>query len=226
MGAYDVQQVCLKGHQITGRYNTLPQHRRQFCGKCGSKTIHTCPQCEKPIPGEYVVDGFFGGSDTAVPTHCENCGAPFPWTTQDTGVLPPPSSGSVHMWSLLHPRITTLARGRVEAGHYADAVEVALKEVNSRVKTAFLAAGRDEKDGADLMFAAFGGTQPTIRFGPLNSDTGKNIQEGYTKIFAGAMQGVRNPKAHENITLDTVRTWHLLALASLLMYKLDESGTA
>ena len=42
-------------------------------------------------------------------------------------------------------------------------------------------------------------------------------------IFAGAMTRIRNPKAHNNVVIDENRTIHLLYLASLLMYKLDEA---
>jgi len=128
------------------------------------------------------------------------------------------------MWSLLHARIVKVARPRIEAGHYVDAVEVALKEVNSRVKQTYIAAGWGEKDGVDLMVAALGGVQPTIRLAQLTSESGRNIQEGYTKIFAGAMQGIRNLKDHENDEIDLERAWHLLAVASLLMHKLDEAA--
>ncbi len=162
-----------------------------------------------------------------MPSHCESCGAAFPWSDQPShATCATRSSGSVEIWNLLHSRIATVARARIGAGHYADAVEVALKEVNARVKQAYISAGQVEKDGADLMFAAFGGKQPTIRLSQLTSESGRNIQEGYTKIFAGAMQGIRNPKAHENINIDLERAWHLLTVASLLMCKLDEAGTA
>ena len=44
------------------------------------------------------------------------------------------------------------------------------------------------------------------------------------EIFAGAMTGIRNPKAHSNIIdIDEKRAIHLIYLASLLMYKLDEA---
>jgi len=42
------------------------------------------------------------------------------------------------------------------------------------------------------------------------------------QIFAGAMTGIRNPKAHANIVIDRNRAIHLLFLASLLFFKLDE----
>jgi hypothetical protein len=54
--------------------------------------------------------------------------------------------------------------------------------------------------------------------------TGRNIQQGYMMIAAGAMQGIRNPKAHGNVTIDSRRCVHFLYLASLLMEKLDETS--
>ena len=63
---------------------------------------------------------------------------------------------------------------------------------------------------------------PIIVLGDLSTETGKNIQEGYMHIFAGAMMGIRNPKAHHNIEIDAKRAIHFLSLASLLMYKIDE----
>ncbi|WP_299789036.1 DUF2321 domain-containing protein [uncultured Shewanella sp.] len=81
MGSYDVQQVCLNGHQITDTYNQYPQHRKNFCDTCGEATIHQCQECNHPIQGDYHVDGVIGlGSETEIPTHCSNCGNQFPWT--------------------------------------------------------------------------------------------------------------------------------------------------
>ena len=57
MGHYDVQQVCLNGHQITDNYNRSPEFRKTHCNKCGEKTIHQCPECNHPIKGDYHVDG-------------------------------------------------------------------------------------------------------------------------------------------------------------------------
>lgn len=80
MGYYDVQQVCLNGHQITANYIDSPEFRRDYCDKCGAKTIHNCPECGSPIKGHYYLDNLVSLSPTAVPSHCENCGKPFPWT--------------------------------------------------------------------------------------------------------------------------------------------------
>ena len=82
MGSHDVQQICLNGHQITDSFYHSPEFRRKFCSTCGAETIHKCPKCNAEIKGDYHVEGVvvLGGS-TSVPTHCENCGNTFPWTS-------------------------------------------------------------------------------------------------------------------------------------------------
>ena len=80
LGDYDVQQVCLNGHQITDRFFRSSEIRKKYCNKCGAPTIHQCPKCGQVIPGEYIVEGVFNfGHETPVPEFCNNCGAPFPW---------------------------------------------------------------------------------------------------------------------------------------------------
>jgi hypothetical protein len=80
MGQYDIQQVCLNGHQITDRYGSAPQFRRSYCPTCGASTIHACPACNTPIKGDYDVPGVVAiGFKTRVPPFCDNCGNPFPW---------------------------------------------------------------------------------------------------------------------------------------------------
>lgn len=56
----------------------------------------------------------------------------------------------------------------------------------------------------------------------LETVTGKILQQGDMQIAAGAMLGIRNPKAHDNVDIDETRAIHFLFLASLLLQKLDE----
>lgn len=80
MGYHDAQQVCLNGHQITDDFHRSPQFRRDFCNKCGAKTIHKCQSCGTDIKGDYHVDGVIAvGFSTPVPKFCEKCGAKYPW---------------------------------------------------------------------------------------------------------------------------------------------------
>lgn len=126
-------------------------------------------------------------------------------------------------WRIIHERIIKVAIKKFEDGHYADAVESAFKEINTCVKEIVRNKKGEELDGAKLMFKAFSLKNPIILLADLSTQTGKDIQEGYMQIFAGAMKGIRNPKAHANITISRERATHFLILASLLMSKLDEA---
>ena len=129
----------------------------------------------------------------------------------------------VDFWSMIHESIIDVAKDKFEHGFYADAVESAFKEINTQVKKIVMAKTGEELDGASLMYKALSERDPIIVLDVLSSETGRNIQKGYMQIFAGAMTGIRNPKAHENITIGRERAIHFIFLASLLMYKLDEA---
>ena len=79
-GNYDVQQVCENGHQITSTYKTNPQCGRNYCDKCGTKTITKCLNCNVEIRGYYSVPGVINLHKTPVPSYCHDCGKPYPWT--------------------------------------------------------------------------------------------------------------------------------------------------
>jgi hypothetical protein len=79
MGYHDAQQVCLNGHQITANFGSSPEFRRDYCNKCGAKTIHKCQQCGADIKGKYHADNVISFHSTPVPKFCEKCGSPYPW---------------------------------------------------------------------------------------------------------------------------------------------------
>lgn len=128
-------------------------------------------------------------------------------------------------WSMQHPLVIKLARPRFEAGQHADAVEAVMKELNVRVKKHWLGLGQPEDDGTSLMHKAFRMNPPHIPLtSALGTVDGQNIQDGYRFIFAGAMQAIRNTKAHSNVILDPERAKLLLTFASLLFGKLAETS--
>jgi uncharacterized protein (TIGR02391 family) len=135
---------------------------------------------------------------------------------------PAQSSTGDEFWQRLHRTVTHVARSLFESRHYADAVLAGLRELNSKIKSAVKKATGNEFDGADLMQRAFSPNNPVFRLGDLSTEDGKNIQQGYMQIFAGAMTAIRNPKSHSNVTIDADRAIHLLHLASLLHYLFDE----
>ncbi len=217
----DVMQVCPRGHVITDSLQSSPHMGKSYCPKCGQQTITKCPNCNKDIPGETrYEDVVMVAPMMSAPSNCEHCGQPFPWTATKE----PEVREAEELWSLIHPSIEGVARKRLGDGHYADAVEAAFKTVNLRVKSHVKRGTGDELDGADLMHRALSPNKPVIVLGDLSTRSGKDMQQGYMEIFAGAMMAIRNPKAHDNIDIDETRAIHHLFLASLLMEKLDEAG--
>lgn len=133
------------------------------------------------------------------------------------------NSLDVEIWALMHAKVTTSAKARFDSGQYADAVEAAFKELNTVIKEMVKKKTGNELDGAALMQKAFSPNAPVlVALDDLSTESGKNIQQGYMQIFAGAMVGIRNPKAHANLSITKERCLHLLFLASLLFHKIDE----
>jgi len=145
-------------------------------------------------------------------------GSPLRNLINETAKLP-----KLEFWGMIREEIIRVAKNKFEDEYYADAVESAFKEINKQVKEIVKNKTGEELDGARLMHRAFSEQNPIIVLDDLSSETGKNIQKGYMQIFAGAITGIRNPKAHENITISKERAVHFIFLASLLMYKLGEA---
>lgn len=127
------------------------------------------------------------------------------------------------IWTFMHPKILAVSKQRFHDGYYADAVESAFKEINTRVKRLYRLETGEEKDGSDLMRKVFSPNNPILIFESLDSQSGKSVQQGYMDIFAGAMTGIRNPKAHENMVISDFQAIQRLMFASLLMSKIDEA---
>ena len=112
--------------------------------------------------------------------------------------------------------------GRLFAGgHYALAVQQAcIYFANMVSKT----SGRADKDGADLMWTVFSPHNPVLRLNDLQTKSDKNEQQGYMEIFAGAMTGIRNPRAHEHDIEDSPEdAFALLVFYDHLMRMLNNS---
>ena len=93
------------------------------------------------------------------------------------------------------PDLRAACRSLYDGGHYARAVEEAFKFLNNAVKGR---SGDPARDGFQLMLNTFSETQPVLRLNRLRTISERDEQKGYGFIFAGAMQGIRNPRAHEH----------------------------
>ena len=106
-------------------------------------------------------------------------------------------------------------------GHYTRAVEESFKYLNNSVKSK---SGLSNKDGADLMRAAFSTHDPALRINALQSRSDENEQKGYMDIYVGVMIGIRNPRVHEHELVDEPQiALELLVWANHLMRMLNDS---
>ena len=125
----------------------------------------------------------------------------------------------------LHELIIKSSLKKYEDGHYADAVESAIKEINERLKKLFKKYRKEEKDGSDLFAMVFNNdeTKALLRVGDMTTLSGKDEQEGYRFLFMGIWKGIRNPKAHVNTYLSKEQAYKRLIFSSMLMEKIDEA---
>jgi len=121
----------------------------------------------------------------------------------------------------IHPEIKKVSEKLFSDTHYAPSILEAFKRINNLVK---IKSGRSDLDGKSLMLTVFSLNNPILKFNDLVSQSDKDEQEGFMHLFAGAMLGIRNPKAHENIVQkDKYKALEYLVFASLLCRRLDET---
>ncbi|WP_412050263.1 TIGR02391 family protein [Hoeflea sp. Naph1] len=121
----------------------------------------------------------------------------------------------------IHPEIARAANKLYQDGHYANAVEAAVKALNGLVR---LRSGL-EFDGTTLMERAFSPSNPVLKFNALQDQSDKDEQKGFMQLFSGAVSGLRNPRAHGFINDDAERALEFIAFVSLLAKLLDEAST-
>lgn len=118
----------------------------------------------------------------------------------------------------LHPEIARAVGKLYRDGHYANAVEDAVKVLNALVR---MRSGMDNLDGSKLMEHVFSPKNPELRFNDLADDSDRDEQRGYMMLFSGAVAGLRNPRAHKLIQDDAERALEFIAFVSLLAKLLD-----
>lgn len=119
----------------------------------------------------------------------------------------------------LHPEIARAAGQLYRGGHYANAIEDAVKALNALVR---LRSGSD-LDGTSLMENVFSANRPTLKFNALADESDRNEQKGFMMLFSGAVAGLRNPRAHKLIKDDAERALEFIAFISLLAKLLDRT---
>lgn len=119
----------------------------------------------------------------------------------------------------LHPLIQEVSVRLYRDGHYSSAIFEGFKAIEGRVRE----LSRLDEPARQMMATAFNEKDPILPLNRLSTQSERDEQEGFRFIFMGASQGIRNPKAHDIIAQeDPERTLDYLALASLLMRRLDD----
>lgn len=120
----------------------------------------------------------------------------------------------------LHPTIERAVGQLFQDGHYSNAIEDAVKALNTLVR---LSSGEETKDGTALMEYVFSPNNPILQFNDLVDESDKNEQKGFMMMFSGAVAGLRNPRAHKIIKDDAEMALEFIAFVSLLAKLLDKT---
>jgi uncharacterized protein (TIGR02391 family) len=136
---------------------------------------------------------------------------------EDMGESPTGQALQAYEGLELHPEIDRAAGALYRGGHYANAIEDAVKALNGLVR---LRSGV-ELDGSKLMEQVFNPSNPVLKFNALADQSDRDEQRGFMMMFAGAVAGLRNPRAHKLIKDDPERALEFIAYISLLAKLLD-----
>ena len=128
--------------------------------------------------------------------------------------------------TILHPKIREASKKHYKSGQYRSAILDAFIELEIMVKNKVNYL-EDERVkgliGIKLFRKVFNLNRPILVWNSLETIEEKDEYEGYSHIFAGAMQGIRNPKAHRIFPQEPMRALRLLSLANLLAEIVDIS---
>jgi uncharacterized protein (TIGR02391 family) len=122
----------------------------------------------------------------------------------------------------LHPEIARASTDLYRDGHYASAIEDAVKALNDLVR---MRSG-EALDGTALMQKVFSPKAPILRFNTLADQSDSDEQLGFMMMFSGAVAGLRNPRAHKLIKDDPERALEFIAFVSLLAKLLEGAKKA
>jgi uncharacterized protein (TIGR02391 family) len=120
---------------------------------------------------------------------------------------------------ITNQEIKTVSRKLFMDTHYRNAVLDAMVQLEVTVKKKAKRPKDDqgkEISGCPLMRKVFDLNHPILKWSKLEDQYEKDELAGYGHIMAGAMQGIRDPKAHMIFAQRPLRALQLITLASLL----------
>jgi uncharacterized protein (TIGR02391 family) len=142
-------------------------------------------------------------------------------TLEDAGTLGSVKPIKAYEGLELHPAIAKASSNLYKDGHYANAVEDAVKALNALVR---LNSGIEDKDGTQLMEHVFSPKNPVLKINDFKDQSDIDEQRGFMNLFSGAVSGLRNPRAHRIIKDDPEMALEFIAFVSLLAKLVDRSS--
>lgn len=71
-------KICMNGHIFV---ESIPLNKNEYCVRCGSKLISSCPDCKSVIKEWHYQNVIVCYTPKLeLPMYCRSCGNPFPWT--------------------------------------------------------------------------------------------------------------------------------------------------
>ena len=127
------------------------------------------------------------------------------------------------IWQDIHPNISKISKDLFCDGHFSAAAEIAIKEVESQMRTLFKQYNPTAalpKDAASLIGALLAETG-LHKFCDTTDISGRNYRKGIQQIFEGAFSAYRNPAMHQNLSCTQREAFERITLASQMMYILS-----
>lgn len=121
---------------------------------------------------------------------------------------------------LLHPAIIESSLEFYLTDHLREAV------LNSVIAVFDLIRSRSgvDQDGENLVNNVFSLNTPKLVLSEIQTQSGRNDQQGFSEILKGVYKGIRNPKAHSlSHDLTEEKTAQYLILSSLLARRVEEA---
>lgn len=156
----------------------------------------------------------------AILIHLRELVAQFSEDLEDQNLTPETHALRAQEGLELHSEIQQAAGHLFRDGHYANAIEDAVKALNALVR---LRSGVDDKDGSHLMEFVFSPGNPVLKFNSLADQSERDEQKGFMMMFSGAVAGLRNPRAHKIIKDEPESALEFIAFISLLAKLVDKA---
>lgn len=117
---------------------------------------------------------------------------------------------------VLEPEIVDVSRDLFASGHFSIAIQEAFKAIEKYIQD----KTNRTNAGTQLMEQVFSPAKPVLFWTGLSNQSQRDEQVGYMRLYSGAMQGIRNPCAHEFAWIDDPDTaLEVMLLAQHLLRK-------